>query len=385
MAESSPGTLKEAEARSVAGLLGVPDFVYRPEHVSKGKAVREISDGLLIAGTDGLILQVKGRFTSGRDLPAKAEGWCRKNGLAAQRQGQGTRASLRSNAVRVRSLRGYEREVPDAETWPIVVIISHPDDPVVSFPASTDTLFLSLTDWRQLHSMIRSTYGVIDYVRRALASGVSVPLGREADRYRLLSEADVHAGRSLTSFPTLPIAELDGRDLGYVATFDRLIAKVADGTGATGWTEDGYLLPVEQLDRVPITGRVRIGRKWSQTFFQMVETKSPRSFITLDPNGADRLAFMFEHDAEGSDDSAARFNALVADYCVIRHQHAIDAGADPASVTLTVGTLYHPTKGQRYTFVYWQGPPPPIPTVIRTAFESEFGVFNGATVQSATT
>jgi hypothetical protein len=143
---STQGQVIEDYARRLAGGLGVPDFVYEPLLRQRRGRNREVGDGLLVAGKDGLIIQVKSRTQSKAllDQPGKAASWCHKHGIEAQRQGNGTRRTLLSEAVRVRSLRGFERTLPDATCWPTVVILDHPADPVVSFEASSDTLFISL-------------------------------------------------------------------------------------------------------------------------------------------------------------------------------------------------------------------------------------------------
>jgi hypothetical protein len=51
------GAVVENYARRLAGGLGVPDFVYTPTIVTKGSGNREVGDGLLVAGDDGLVVQ----------------------------------------------------------------------------------------------------------------------------------------------------------------------------------------------------------------------------------------------------------------------------------------------------------------------------------------
>lgn len=224
------GYVVEDYARRLAGALGVPDFVYEPVTVRRSRGVREVSDGLLVAGADGVIVQVKSRDRdAGRsDSPTKAESWLRKKALGAQRQVAGTRRTLLTGETRVRSLRGFERAGPNVTDRPGVVILNHPTIAPVTLETTTDTLYISLTDWLDLHRMVRSTAGVITYVRRALACGLSVPLGREADRYRALAQADLEAGSSLTSFPTLPPIGLTEQDLWHAALFDDLVERVSD-------------------------------------------------------------------------------------------------------------------------------------------------------------
>lgn len=387
MRSPDQGHLVEDYARRLAGDLGVPDFVYKPVTVRRGGGLREVSDGLLMAGGDGLIVQVKSRehAASSTDSPAKAESWLKKKAVEAQRQVSGTRRTLLTGDTRVRSLRGFERTVPNAAEWPGVVILDHSNTPPITFDAAADTLFISLADWLDLHRMVRSTAGVIVYVQRALESGFSVPLGREADRYRALAAADLHAGGSVTSFPVLPPVTLEEGELWHAAFFDDLVERVADPEGATGWHADDYLRIVEQLDRIPLIGRVRIGAKMEQTFLAMREAMARRSFIASDPSG-NRLVFLYEYaDGDRAGPDGEHFIAHVAAYGILRQQHALESGADPESTTLGVGVLHHPERGRRYVFAFSAGQPPVLPVDLRRELETEFGIFTGSTIRAVVT
>ncbi len=123
----SRGKDAEKRAREIAALFGVPDFVYKPLLERKGSAHREISDGMVICGEDGLIMQVKARQTPRQDTPARAEQWIRKVAKAGRRQAEGTRRRLaQSSAVTFTSLRGYTRTLHAVNGWPAVVVIDHP-------------------------------------------------------------------------------------------------------------------------------------------------------------------------------------------------------------------------------------------------------------------
>jgi hypothetical protein len=379
-----PGQQVEDYARRLAGDLGIRDFVYKPIVIQKGKGSREVSDGLLVAGNQGLILQVKSRDPEAAKLdpPSKAEAWCMKSAAAAVRQAEGTRRSVAAGNVAVRSLRGFDRILPDASSWASVVIVDHPSDPEVMLPPTPNTLYISVNDWRNLHRWLRSTWGVISYVRRAIDSGVDVALGREQDRYHVLAEADLHAPGSVTSFPTLPPYCIEGAEARDAALFEDLIERLADPEGATGWDAQQYLWIVEELDRVPPLGRVRLGAKMRETFLEMCSARSRRSFMTYDPgNPRTRIAFMYDYDT--SDDPASDwFMAQVAAFGILRNQHAIEAGADPSSITLAIGVLHHPDHGRRYVFFYASQTDVLLPDDLRRELEARFGVFDGKSVRS---
>lgn len=385
MTNEVPGQQVEDYARRLAGDLGVRDFVYRPVLVQKGSGNREISDGLLVAGADGLILQVKSRHPDAAqsDAPSKAESWCIKNSAAGVRQADGTRRSITMDPVTVRSLRGFERALPDASKWAAVVIVDHPSEPQVALPPAPNTLYISLNDWRNLHRWLRSTWGVINYVRRAIDSGMEVKLGRELDRYSMLVAADVAASGSLSSFPSLPPYRIEGTDAWDAALFEDLIERLADPDGATGWDAQQYLWIVEELDRVPPIARIRVGAKMRETFVAMCQARSRRSFMTIDPgNPRARIAFLYDYDTSG-DSAEDWFMAQVAAYGVLRHQHAISAGAEPSSITLAIGVLHHPDRGRRYVFFYVTETDLTLPEDLRRQMEGEFGVFDGTSVQNA--
>ncbi|MGA5166693.1 MULTISPECIES: hypothetical protein [Streptomyces] len=47
--------------QDAAATWGLPDFVMVPSVERKGRGVREISDGLLVVGSRGVVVQVKAR------------------------------------------------------------------------------------------------------------------------------------------------------------------------------------------------------------------------------------------------------------------------------------------------------------------------------------
>lgn len=193
---SATGLLVEEHARQIAAVLGVPDFVYAPVLETKGATQREISDGMLICGEDGLIIQVKARAAEDGHA-ARAEHWIRKNSQAASRQADGTRRRLSlSQKVTFTSLRGYTRTLSGVEGWPAAVIIDHPEIPEgLTLEQSSDTLWITLADWRELHAHLRSTAAVISYVSRALGSGLHPRL--------VLRQSVIWLSRAPTLLPTL--------------------------------------------------------------------------------------------------------------------------------------------------------------------------------------
>lgn len=90
----SHGQAVEDRARQVAARLGLADFVYRPQLVSRGGANREPGDAILYANGRGAVVQVKARDPDAAlrdDTTEKVQRWIDKHGAKAYRQGQGTR------------------------------------------------------------------------------------------------------------------------------------------------------------------------------------------------------------------------------------------------------------------------------------------------------
>jgi hypothetical protein len=293
------GQVVEEYVRRLAGDLGLPDLVYRPTVVQTGSGNRERSDGLLICGDDGLIVQVKSRdggAAQGDDLE-RAERWCRKNGLEAERQGKGTRRAFNQGPVELENMRGYSRLVSPGPDWPIAVVLDHPLNPRVVFDEAEGTLFLTLDDWHGLHAMVRSTAGVIDYVRRALQSSVQIPLGLESERYAQLAAADAEWAASRPgAVPLLPLAPPSGSARLAADLFDDLVERAADSRDATAWGVDEYVATVEELDRTPILSRVDLGSKLLQTIRAVDKAgKGRRGFLSLDRESGRRFVALCQH------------------------------------------------------------------------------------------
>ncbi|BAD57227.1 hypothetical protein NFA_23800 [Nocardia farcinica IFM 10152] len=389
VATFSQGHRVEDHARRGAAVLGVPDFVYYPEKQVRGRTGgnREVGDGLLVAGEAGLIVQSKSRLddSAANETPERAEQWCRKHARKGQSQAAGTRRTIQRGGVYATSLRGYRRLLPQFARWAGVVIIDQQNVSAIEFPASTDTLYITLDDWLQLHFMIRSTAGIIDYVERALDSGVTVALGDEADRFVALARADLEACTTLSQFPTLYAGQLSGEEELSVAAVDALVERVADPANR-GFDPGSYLGIVEQLDRIPIVGRARLGSKMRQTASDVADDGKSRSFIVIDSDlgpglRGNRLAFIYNrfnflvHGIEGH-----YFNAEVAGYAATRQLQALRNGADTESGTLAVGVLIDRKLGPRYTFVFISGAPN-IPDEIAVHFASKYGTLDGRSIR----
>lgn len=371
----------ERYARNLAGGLGVPDFVYEPLVEQKGGGSREISDGLLICGDDGLIMQVKSRgpVEAALDTAVKARAWLKKSAAAGASQAVGTRRRLSlSRSATFKSLRGYERTLRAVPPWPAVVLLDHPATPRDVHPDPVpDTLFMTLGDWHALHERLRSTAAVIQYVQRALDTELDPPLGSERLRYDTLARADASALGGV--FPLLPAHSLQGEDRIHAAFVEDLIEKVWPQDGPWPWQDpDDYRRIVEVLDRIPPAVRATVGRKMWQTFLQVRRTKERRSFLMVDSSQEARLAFVYDTlERVSSESQMARLSAIAS----VRQNEALESGAADSSVTLGVGILHDEDRGRQFTFAYVEGRPP-LSGAVRWHIDNEFGAFDGATVRS---
>jgi hypothetical protein len=276
------------------------------------------------------------------------------------------------------SLRGYERTLHAGGNWPVVVIIDHVLEPPITFPSEPNVIYLTLRDWFGLHAMIQSTHGLIAYVRRALTSGIDVPLGQESTRYEQLAETDSSlANASSTSVPVLPGRPLTTDEQFAANLFSDLVDKVADSS-SLGWDATGYLRIVERLDRVPTLIRVRLGNRMIDRFEAMVRDRDARGFLSVDKDTGARLCVLYDYDeSQRADPSDRRFDNPLFAYTSLRHMQAIEAGGDAVAGTLGVGILHHPEDGRRYSFVLIDDGSIELPGYVRSGLEERFGIFDG--------
>jgi hypothetical protein len=383
MPEQAPawGFAVEDYARRLAGSLGVADFVYQPVVERKGSAQREISDGVLACGDDGLIVQVKARDlkVGGIDAPHRAEAWVRKAAADGLAQANGTRRRLGLGSVTLESLRGFQRTFHAAAQWPAVVIIAHPRLPELLLNHEPNTMWISILDWLGLHDRLRSTASVIEYVRRTLTSGLHPPLGREVDRYDLLAAADAAASGGPDSVPLLPPQSLDGDDETYSLLITEMIEQAWKPDGFHPWTDpDQYRRIVEDLDRIPPAMRADLGRKMFGTYGKMRAASKRSSFLYVDrsQNGL----FPFVYDTSDNWPDPKEFLALVAAVAMTRYAHGKESGLAP-SFALGVGVLVDNQRGVSYSFCHVETADP-LDADIRRLIEEDFGVFDGPKVSA---
>jgi hypothetical protein len=254
-----------------------------------------------------------------------------------------------------------------------VVLIDHPNTPRgILLDPRPNTVFLSVDDWYGLHERLRSTAAVITYVERAISSGIHPALGSELQRYSAHADADSRVAGG--GHPMLPSRSLNAEEEQFAEFVDDLIDKVWPQDGSWPWTDpDDYRLIVEQLDRIPPTMRVDLGRKMWQTFLEVRRTGHRRSFYLAHSQFAGRFAFLYDVVSNvSSDTQLSRLVALTA----VRQEEAVESGAPESPGTLGVGVLHDESHGRQYSFVFARGRPNPPPSV-RWVVNDTFGTFDG--------
>lgn len=377
----------------MAARLGVADFVYTAAPVAKGSALREAGgDGLLISNGLGAVLQVKSRDPKRAldDDRNRVETWIRKNALRARDQGRGTRRELVRRANHGTPLRAYpvraahlpepQRERyalevrSDTTSWPIIVVLDHRHAEGIDLAFEPDTFWTTYDDWCELQLRVRSTTGLLNYVRRVLSDQLHVPLGHELERYAGLRAADERASAGNSLSPYLSDAtrfDSLGTDL-----FHDVIDKVWYDDGEIPWTApEEYRFIVEFLDAVPPQAQSVIGRWFLRKRAELASGQRIASGLTR--LSADRLVYACSERRhwENPREWLAEFSLLTT----LRHVQSLETGAKRGTTTLGVAALVEERAGRSgvsYLFVLLKGTPidNPIPPDLRRRFEWLYGI-----------
>ncbi|GAA3597226.1 hypothetical protein [Streptomyces osmaniensis] len=267
------GTAAEMAVQDAAATWGLPDFVMAPSVERKGRGVREISDGLLVVGNRGVVVQIKAR--EGEPGTAEREAsWTLKQLTAAGKQIHGTVRRLKAQSAQMLNGRGRSVLVagPDIE-WVGVAVIEHPDPPleltVPPHEGSTPVIALLRRDWEFLFNQLRSTHAVVDYLHRV---GTSAPvLGGEPERYYELAAADAESEPATVdsswtphpvqplSVPLLPAAPAGSDDYEAHTMVRIMLEDVATSlTGPDQW--EAWQRVLASLDSLPVGYRSDLGR-----------------------------------------------------------------------------------------------------------------------------
>ena len=277
---------------------------------------------MLIVGDRGVILQVKSRDPSSDGDPEKLRRWAAKKTAEAGRQVLGTRRTLESTTLSLRSHRGHELSLEPPHSWPGVILLDL--DPVPSglrvSGADANTIIMTLSDWYALHDRIRSTSGVIDYIERVAQHNVEADLGDEWTRYEQFAAADARHASEPGYVPVLPMKSLSGIDLLGVDIVDEWIDSDIGLTPVkkSPYTADQVRSTIELLDAIPILLRASIGKKLLGAVRESTRTREPQSgYLSTGSNG--RLLYF----VDVIDNWKGREQSLeldLASYAAVRHE-----------------------------------------------------------------
>ncbi|WP_231978172.1 hypothetical protein [Streptomyces sp. TLI_053] len=268
------GSAAETAVTDAAATWGLPDFVMSPSVERKGRGVREISDGLLVVGGRGVIVQVKAR--EGEPGTAERErSWVLKQLVSAGKQIQGSARRLKAQGARMVSGRGTGLDIDSpAIAWVGVTVIEHPDPPqeldVPAQDGATPVIALLRRDWEFLFDQLRSTHAVVAYLHRVATS--TPVLGGEPERYYELAAADADAppgpvepswaprGAQTRSIPLLPAAPA-GSDDDEAHTMVRLMLEDVATSPIAPEEQETLQEVLASLDSLPVGHRTELGRR----------------------------------------------------------------------------------------------------------------------------
>jgi len=359
------GVWVEGLVREVAAGVGVPDFVFKPEEVDRGRARREVGDALLWIGHQLVVVSIKSRDPGvGADTPQRRDSWMGKHVKKAVNQINGTVRTLKSppSGLVLRSERGVAVPWDPDLVHQIsgVVVVDHPD-PWEYVPDTTTatipTVVFAAEDWHLLHTHFWSTASVVEYVTWRTRSGLPpLPLAGERDVIASahLAEADLPRG---TGFEVTPGAWERTRndrpeiffgtnpDDRYARVIDAMIAGAAEVdplyTNVTSATD--YLHIVEFLDRIPPLVRVRVGMAVLKKCESVGQSGGFDAMISLPGPG---LLVVLADDSD-RDERAKRIQSLA----MARHTQLAEATDIAGLTTLGIATEPAPSPGRSHDFV----------------------------------
>jgi hypothetical protein len=366
----------ERRRREVSAFHGVPDFVFRPLDVPKGKgSQREVGDFLLWVGDVVAIVSHKSRepAAAASETQARRRAWFEKKIADGYSQVRGVARKLQTAAadeIVLESERGVR--VPwDATRVTglvgVVVIDAPAPDDDYGPPVMLDgvpTIAMLADDWDLLSELLPSTWSMITYIARRATWVPRCPIGSELDTLALIIEHE-NVGTPIAIPPGgLPKDHFEQVRAAHPEWFlggdpDDRFSFVVDAMieGAADLDPDhsdateplAYMQITEFLDRIPLLTRVNLGREIIDRC-QRIGREGGRSSFRV---ALDHGMFVFMTDDRERKDRASWLRSLTA----ARHSQALDAGAPRDLMTLGVATqpLPSPDRGRAHEYVLIQG------------------------------
>jgi hypothetical protein len=387
---ASYGRHIEETVRRIGADLGVPDFVYLPAVVAKGRATREVGDGFLISGQKGAILQVKSReAAAGLKDGLDSLGVLENMVDDAVRQADGSRREIARRCeqgapvsvlpVRALQLPDSERDgylltlSRDAATWPSLIVVDHPLADGLRITARPNALVLTLADWRDLHAALSSTAAVITYAERVLEAGPAAcpPLGHESSRFKAVVKADRKwaAEGGSTARPWLA----GPADPTSVALLNELIAHVWEQDNLVSWTDaSDYRRIVAIVDGIPPGARDELAQGILKARSLLTAHGQQQGWTSLVDHGQ---LIVYTCDFLENQGTPEEFAAWIAAVTHCRKEQCSEQTGVPGRA-LGVGLLLrHERPSALYCYCYLDGDVPRLPPDVRATVERIRGPF----------
>lgn len=346
------GTAAEEATTNAAAFWGLPDFVFPPVKRATGSGSRELGDGIVLVGDQGLILQVKSRQNPTQKTEREAS-WIKKQVAKGAGQAAGTLRQLRRQPEDMPNQRGRVITIDgNSGTWIGVVIVDHAEPPG-GITLSVDHQGLSVItllrrDWEFLFEQLGSTAAVVGYLHRV--AGDACELGEEPTRYYDLAGKDAVApqnppkngwaaetGAPWQSRPMLPRAPATAAT-GPGRVMFRMLLEDCSGTRIDD--ENARLILLSFLDRTPVIYQAEVGDRLLQMLQKAKQTPVGRCswdfrwlFDTQHPL---QVVFGVSNQLSKWHTDAFRTRLLLQHHRITRHEW------DPDDEPTTVGVLLTP-------------------------------------------
>lgn len=363
----------ERRRREFTAYHGVPDFVFRPVDVPKGRGQREVGDFLLWVGRAVAIVSHKARLPSAaeRETDQRRRLWLDARVAEAFDQIKGVANNLRcidpgtlalesERGVRV----GWDPTRIDGYVGVVLLDALEPEQQYAP-PVMADgvpTIAMLASDWDLLHGLLPSTASMINYVARRQRLVPRCPVGSELDVFALLLEEE-HTGQIEIPASGLPRNHFERVRAEHPEWFpntrpddwlafvvDAMIEGAADADPVLSSAADPteYLQITEFLDRIPLLDRVALGRAVVERCQRAGRERARVSSSMCVPHGL----FVVVTDGFDRTERALWLQCLT----FARHSQALDAGAPPSIMTLGVATQPIPSgNGRSHDFFFIRG------------------------------
>ncbi len=341
------GDAAEDAARNAAAFWGLPDFVFRPVQRPHGSGTREVGDAIVVVGPTAASVQVKAREALTSD-ETKERAWLDKKIRQAMSQARGTIRNVTSGTgLTLVNERGRRIQIKAREkTWLAVVVLDHPG--VNAYVPAPGAVVLVRRDWQFLFEQLKSTYAVMEYLRRISDDG-PVPLGAEPVRYYQLAGADAVAKPSEVdsrlrhlgpgwSAPLLPQAPAGHGDLQHHSLLRAVLEDVATMRLPADVTDADMLDVLAAIDAAPVAYRSELGKDWGSWLQEVANAPAGetawhfRSLI-----GDDRPYLIFAAATKHNESVQEAFSWFVS----LRHEQHLEVMPE-RSPLMTVGILLTP-------------------------------------------